>query len=463
MRPLSKTNLKKDWPGRQRGAVAVLLTVAMLALLAMAGLALDGGHLLLNKTRLQNAVDAAALSGAKTLGRIKGEVGAGDLARTAALNTLTLNANAPGNEELAKAIGSSVGTFAKVEFSSSIYGAFGETLPTDPRYVRVTVANYGLPGFFWGLLQSIGGTSNKLGAKNVAAVAVAGPSPTQPCSLDPLMVCGNSDPAQYDPKSGLFWGYRFGQLEVLKSAAGNSSVIGPGNFQVIRLDGSTGASDFREALAGGIQKCGVVGGTIPTEPGNMVGPTIQGLNTRFGEASGPIEAGKYPPDWVVKEAGAKPLTLNDKVSPSRVEYDGSPVSVDSGKADITYVDNAGTTQGLYDYNDWFKDMMPCEKGATGGLCQSNGAYERRILKIVVGKCSGTDGGQTSVPVLGFACFFVLQKVDNGGKDSQIFGQFVRECEADGYPSQTPAKDSGPEIIQLYKSYINDKNSPSNDS
>ncbi|MNO04148.1 hypothetical protein D3C81_2250730 [compost metagenome] len=65
--------------------------------------------------------------------------------------------------------------------------------------------------------------------------------------------------------------------------------------------------------------------------------------------------------------------------------------------------------------------------------------------------------------MGFACFFVLQKADKGGKDSQIFGQFVKECEADGYPSQTPSKDSGPEIIQLYKAYINDKNSPSNDS
>ena len=54
-------------PKRQRGAVIVLIVIAMLSMLLMAALALDGSHMLVNKTRLQNAVDAAALSGAKTL------------------------------------------------------------------------------------------------------------------------------------------------------------------------------------------------------------------------------------------------------------------------------------------------------------------------------------------------------------------------------------------------------------
>ena len=76
MRPLDHVFIARNWPERQQGAVAILLTVAMVALLAMAGLALDGGHLLLNKTRLQNAVDAAALSGAKTLSQVMGATGA---------------------------------------------------------------------------------------------------------------------------------------------------------------------------------------------------------------------------------------------------------------------------------------------------------------------------------------------------------------------------------------------------
>ncbi|MGH8589709.1 MAG: pilus assembly protein TadG-related protein, partial [Gammaproteobacteria bacterium] len=44
-----------------------LVAVGMLAIIGMAGLALQSGHLFVNKTHLQNALDAAALSAAKTL------------------------------------------------------------------------------------------------------------------------------------------------------------------------------------------------------------------------------------------------------------------------------------------------------------------------------------------------------------------------------------------------------------
>jgi Flp pilus assembly protein TadG len=59
---------------KQKGVVGILVVVGLVALLAMAGLALDSGHAMLNKTRLQNAVDAAALSGAKELDLTGGDV-----------------------------------------------------------------------------------------------------------------------------------------------------------------------------------------------------------------------------------------------------------------------------------------------------------------------------------------------------------------------------------------------------
>jgi Flp pilus assembly protein TadG len=52
---------------RERGATLILVVVGLLALIAMAGLALDTAHVLLNKSRLQSALDAAALAGAKSL------------------------------------------------------------------------------------------------------------------------------------------------------------------------------------------------------------------------------------------------------------------------------------------------------------------------------------------------------------------------------------------------------------
>src|SRR5262245_37576996 len=157
-------------PGHQRGAVLVLVAVALLAMLAMAALALDGSHMLVNKTRLQNAVDAAALSGAKTLSQVMGAANAATLTQTAALATLSLNAAAAGNGELADALAANAG-FAVVELSSSVYGPFSFPGPANARYVRVTVPNYPLAGFFWGILQATGGGAAP--AKAVAAVATA--------------------------------------------------------------------------------------------------------------------------------------------------------------------------------------------------------------------------------------------------------------------------------------------------
>lgn len=80
-------------PRRQEGSVSVLMVIALAAILMVAGLTLDMGHMLLNKTRLQNAVDAAALSGAKTLSQVMGGINSASATQAAALNTLAQNAN----------------------------------------------------------------------------------------------------------------------------------------------------------------------------------------------------------------------------------------------------------------------------------------------------------------------------------------------------------------------------------
>lgn len=54
----------------QRGATAVLVSIMLLALLAVAALAIDVGHAVVAKNELQNASDAAALAGARALGQI---------------------------------------------------------------------------------------------------------------------------------------------------------------------------------------------------------------------------------------------------------------------------------------------------------------------------------------------------------------------------------------------------------
>jgi hypothetical protein len=436
-RPFSST------PRRQEGSVSVLMVIALAAMAMMAALALDGGHIMLNKTRLQNAVDAAALSGAKTLSQVEGGVNSASTTRTAALYTLTQNANATGNNELATAVGGNAGAFAVVELASSVYGPFSYPGPTDAKYVRVSVPSYGLTGFFWNFAQIFG--AGGLGTKAVAAIATAGPSPTSPCDLAPLMVCG--DPTQYDPDAGMFWGFQFGDLQVLKTAAGNSSPIGPGNFQL--LDFGSGGSQVREDLAGGGNICRDVGQNVQTAPGNKVGPTSQGLNTRFGIYNGPVSAADYPPDMVTTSSNPA-ITYDGTVA----KYQGQAVTSSNG--DLTAGGSA-----ILDYNDWRASVAACVAGGTG--CESNGVFERRMLKIVVGNGTGKQGGSTSIPVLGFGCYFVVQPMSGGGTDAEIFGQFVQECEGDNVAGPTPSTDSGPQIIQLYKTYLNGSGTPSTDS
>ncbi|MBT9236288.1 pilus assembly protein [Pseudomonas sp. MG-2] len=436
------------WPSQQRGAVTIIIVIALLAILMMAALVLDGGHMLLNKTRLQNAVDAAALSGAKTLSQVIGTGNAASTTRDAALSTLQKNASATGNQELATAIGGNPGGFAVVEMADNVYGPFSYPGPANATYVRVSVANYSLAGFFWNFAQSF--TEGAPATKSVTAIATAGPSPTSPCDLAPLLVCGN--PAQYNPDAGMFWGYRFGDLEVLKSASKNNDPIGPGNFQL--LDFGSGGKTIGDLMAGGGSVCRNVGDNVATKPGNTVGPSVKGLNTRFGQYSGSLSSSDYPPDLVTNYSNPE-MKYNDKTTPHQVEHQGQIVTSSNGNL------SAGGTP-LFDYNDYAAQTAACVAGGGAG-CQSNGVFERRMLKIVVGDCSGKNSGASSIPVIGFGCFYVVQPADNSGGDSQIFGQFVKQCEGDGVPGPTPQDDSGPQIIQLYKTFISGSGTPSTDS
>ncbi|ERI53969.1 hypothetical protein N878_03020 [Pseudomonas sp. EGD-AK9] len=426
----------------------VLVVIAMAAMLLMGALALDGGHMLLNKTRLQNAVDAAALSGAKTLSQVGGDpagyVAAADAARTAAWNTLTLNASASGNGELGSGIADSggVGNFAIVELSSSVYGPFSFPGPADAAYVRVSVPDYPLSGFFWSFAQWF--SAGNLGDKAVAAIATAGPSPTaSTCKIDPIVVCG--DPAQYDPENGNFWGYRYGDLQTL--TCGTPGSPSAGNCQLLRLGDSTGGADIRQAFCAGTEQCLEDTGSVDTEPGITWGPVAQGLNTRLGIYNGPVDSTACPPDWYTDYS--RPLVVMDGGVP---KHNGAQVISSGGDL------SAGATQ-LTDVNDWKGAYTDC--AASPGSC--TGVAERRVLNVVIGNCAEVaGGGATSLPVLGFGCFYLLQKVEQSGA-KEVFGQFMQECEGSGYAGPTPADDAGPNIIQLYKTYFSDFSTPSPDS
>lgn len=396
---------------KQSGSVLVLVVIAMLAILGIAGLAMDGGHAMLNKTRLQNTVDAAALAGAKELDLTGDEA----RARTAALQAFASNASLAGNHELDEKYSDNTINIT-VQFSATLDPFVPGTAP--PEYVRVRATNFELPVAFAGLIN----TDDKM----VAASAVAGPSPTinTACNIAPMMVCG--DPAAGAP----YWGYSEGEPDVLKMST-NGSEVGPGNFQLIRLGDNAGGADIREAMAGSYDGCATAGETVDTEPGNTVGPVVQGLNTRFNVYSGPMQGQEstYPPD-----------VITEQTSP--------PLSYDSDTDTITQGGNPVTTEGdlSYNYNDYLTSL-----GASNfDVPPPTGHFLRREIAIPIGDCSTTTNGQGQVPVLGFACYFLLQEAEQKGNESHVYGQFLTDCNSGGVPGPAPVNSPGLYIIQLYK-------------
>ncbi|TFG83803.1 MAG: pilus assembly protein [Chromatiales bacterium] len=405
-------------PARQGGAIIVLIAIAMLAILAMGGLALDGSHMFLNKARLQNSVDSAALAAAKILDQTGDEA----RARTAVTSLLGLNAQTAGNQELGGAL-SGGGLNVTVEFSSTLQPFTPGTSPAE--YVRVRALNFRMPAWLIPVVSS----ANKV----VGATAVAGPSPTilEACNIVPLVVCG-MPPSEGG--SAPYWGFQPGQPQVLKSAAGQQSPVGFGNFQLLRLGGS-GADVVRENLAGGYNGC-FSGDTLPTQPGNSVGPVAQGVNTRLNVYTGNMRGAQdtYPPDVVTRQP-IPPL-----------DYDDTSGDITQGGQVIT-----DTSQLNFNHSDYQSrvtnsnfDVQPRPNGA--------GAYERRIMPVPIADCSGTNNGQSDLPILGMGCYFLLQEAEQQGINAELFGEFVADCPAGGAPGPAPTSTPGPHIIQLYRDF-----------
>jgi hypothetical protein len=374
------------------------VALAILSLLAMAGLAIDTGHLVLNKSRLQSTVDAAALAGAKVLDQTHGNTGS---AQTAAESVYALNAAKYPDLRIA-------GTPPQVDFSSTLSPFVPGSSPAN--YVRVSAERLPSRTSF---LVVLGWTE-----LHTRASAVAGPSAPieSPCDLFPVAVC--ADMTAGEP----YWGYApYGQpgntVTFLKLASGASgSTFGPGNYQVIRLEG-TGADVVRHNLAGG-SACPEPGKMIDVDPqpGNVTGAIAQGVNTRFGIYSGSLGRGAadYPPDYFNAPSPATPLDVSK--DGTTLTYDGKP---------FTGIDQLAYSYRHYlaDYRTLPSDPEPDPK-----------RMDRRIVTVPIVDCTHpVPGSSGTLPLKGFGCFLLLQPVHQSGSEGWLFGQFVDACPGSGNP------------------------------
>jgi Flp pilus assembly protein TadG len=396
---------------RQRGIVAVAVAVGLLALLAMVGFALDSGHVILNKSRLQNTVDAAALSAAKVL-----DVTGAEAQATAAAQSV-FDLNAANHPELARALS---GSDITVQYSNTLEPWAPGTTPAN--YVRVIADDFTM----WTSFSSLVGIAET----STAASAVAGPSApvgltegSEACNIAPMLVC-----ADLTPGAPGDWGYTGDNVSLLKLAAQGESGVGPGNFHLIQL-GGPGGNIVRQNMAGAYNQCIDPSGDVETQTGNLVGPVTQGLNTRFGQyGGGGINPSDYPPDTVT-------TATNPELD---VGQDGETVTFRGGSP-VGSIDDVS-----FSYDDYATRLV------NGPYDFPSGKPQRRVMAVPFVDCTGSNQGHSSLPVVGLGCFFLLQPAIQKGNENYVFSEYVGECGADGTPGPVPDPDplGGPGIYKI---------------
>ncbi|SDK00977.1 Flp pilus assembly protein TadG [Ferrimonas sediminum] len=422
-------------PGKQRGAIVVLVTIALLTIVIMGAMALEGGHLLLSKSRLQNAVDSAALSGTLSLHEGNDHAGARQQATATLINVL----GASDFSELSGDVDLSALSYNQNQVSPQLSIEF--SLQPDPfvvtsditaEYVRVKIKDVQLATY---LGQAINMD------KVTSASAVAGPStPLVNCSLNllPMMVCEGDTPGEP-------FGYPKGSIMSMKISSQQDAELGPGNFQLIRLGDSSGAADLRAAMAGesaGNNQCFGNSEGIETEPGNNVGPVATGMNTRLGIwHGGTVNATDHPRDKDICVGEALDVDDSDNIIYS---------------SDGTLVDGTGPTPSLYRYSDYADNYEPGGSrfqnscAATGTSWDNDGGARRREFAIVVGDCEGQSNGQNDIPFKGFACFYFMQEVIQKGNLAYVIGEFVEDCTGSGNATDDVTATDGPFTFVLYR-------------
>jgi Flp pilus assembly protein TadG len=268
-----KTNTIVRQMANQRGASMIMVAVAIVVIFAFAVAAIDLALIMLAKTQLQNAADAAAIAGALTFSLSSGDTDAAvaEAIRVAGLNIAIQQGEAP-----------------------VVIGPADVTFP-EPDRIRVTThrtlsTGDALTIYFLKVLDPVANNLADVTARASASVfPLSGTDCLKPWCVPDMWDDTDSDSAWdegelYDPD---VTGYKvpddIGTVVTFKLANPQESPrmgwfyaidFGPINTGDPVI---TGADAYREWIADCEPYIVAVGDQLQVEPGNMVGPTAQGV------------------------------------------------------------------------------------------------------------------------------------------------------------------------------------------
>jgi len=249
----------------RRGAVAIYAAFAGTLALSGGVLALDIGRVVVLRSQMQNAADAAALSGAAQL---DGQSDAITRATAAASGALSNSSNL---SDTAGAFTVQSITFYDGTDPTPVVTAVGG----DAVYVEITLAPRTISIFLAPILQTIS-SGAAVEQFTLEATAQAGISIIT-CAAPPFMACNPSEGG--DAADDLLDADNAGRQLLTKSGPGGGS-LAPGNFGLLcPTSGNCGAANVSDALANDPGLCYT--SEVTTSPGVQTQQARNGINARM--------------------------------------------------------------------------------------------------------------------------------------------------------------------------------------
>lgn len=382
--------------------MAIIVGLLLAVLVGFIGLALDGGHLYLTKTELQNGADACALAASYDLTGAP-TIPAAAFPRAEAAGRMVGKQNNVDFQGSPIADANISVTFGTTLAAGGIWTSAGAALPTS-KYVRCTITRGGIAAYFMGVLG--------FGSQTVSSLATATLAPAQTNCGIPLGMCrAGSATSTSVPPFGLVAGNWYtGRFK-----------DGGGNWNWIDYSPPAGGESELAGLLTGNGMCSLNVTNPVGQPGNMGNAAAKAWNTRFGLYQGAFNVTNSPPDYTgfaYTPGDWAPLSnaLADFIAKRGINKPyGSSVA------------NGNLISGLSISNAYDPTTTVAQHSAYG-------ADRRLVISPIIDCTALATSGTHTTAILGWGCVLMLQPI--ASPNDTISMEYEGLSSASGSPCAT---------------------------